>query len=211
MEAGHWWRRGGDACQSQHGQMALRAAHLHAALDEACHGVISFSMRTAVWGGRPVFFSRRLSLSLLSAAPFPSFLPQSEINGGPREVERKSASDGGKCKLLHLKQAGAGVWRGAFPAKPPDYISDGVLEERAVIYIRRHACVRIGRPWNACRFKTVWWGSPYLRYELMTEHVLYQKHKYSRSRTTSDRFIEQLMLRQSANASQTNTFGLLFC
>lgn len=54
-------------------------------------------------GWRSVFFWRRLSLSTFSLA-FPSFLPQSEINGSPREVERKSATDGGKCKLLHLKK-----------------------------------------------------------------------------------------------------------
>lgn len=54
-------------------------------------------------GWRSVFFWRRLSLSTFSPA-FPSFLPQSEINGSPCEVERKSATDGGKCKLLHLKK-----------------------------------------------------------------------------------------------------------
>lgn len=103
MEAGHWWRRGGDACQSQHGQIALRAAHLHAALDEACHGVISSSMRTAVWGGRPVFFSQCLSLSTFSCA-VPFISPSNRNKRQPREVERKSAADGGKCKLLHLKR-----------------------------------------------------------------------------------------------------------
>lgn len=98
MEAGHWWCRGGDACQSQHGQIALRASICTPSPGWSlswCHFLFNKD------GG--LCFSGDVSLSTFSPA-FPSFLPQSEINGSPCEVERKSATDGGKCKLLHLKK-----------------------------------------------------------------------------------------------------------
>lgn len=98
-----------------------------------------------------VFRATSLSLSTFRRA-FPFISPSKRNKRRPCEVERKSATDGGKCKLLHLKKAGAE----AFPAQPPDYIwrcfggTCGDLHQ---------TCVRIGSPWNACRFKT----SSYLR------------------------------------------------
>ncbi len=75
-----------------------------------------------------VFLS--LSLALILGAPFPS--PSKLYKRQPNEVKQKSATDGGKCKLLHLKKAGAGVWRGARRSLS---IIFPTLEERVVIYI----------------------------------------------------------------------------
>ncbi len=49
-----------------------------------------------------VFLSLSLSLALLLGAPFPS--PSKLYKRQPNEVKQKSATDGGKCKLLHLKR-----------------------------------------------------------------------------------------------------------